>query len=138
MRIPNVIREQLDDLERRFTGPIPNGARFMASLPAADRIYAHTDVDAATGYCEWLCQSRIIKWRGALYWANGSAGCSGLQAAADQHRFEKASRQLNDAFVMRQAWAALQPNERQRRAMPTGAPKSPDKASLQSVEVAST
>lgn len=112
MRAPKVIRRQIDDLERRFTGPIPRDAVLTASLPAPDRPYADSDIDAAADYYDWLYQNRTLQWRGVSYWAAKSLGRPGLQAAVDRQRLQTASRRMSDAFIAREAWTALRTKQR--------------------------
>lgn len=103
---PNIIRNRLVDLERRYSGPIPRSAKQMASLPSGDDANEIADIENCIRYFNWLCASRGAQLRWAARWAIASRGQPGLAAIIDLERFQISCRRLQEARRARDAWLA--------------------------------
>jgi len=110
MAIPNVLRRTIDDLERRYTGPIPAESRFEACLPASIGLTDLAEIESCLDYFRWLCRSRWLQLKATARWAASSRGETGLTAISDREKFRIASRRLSEARLARDAWLEARQN----------------------------
>jgi len=104
MMVPSILRRTIDDLERRYTGPIPSETRFEACLPASIALTNLAEIESCLNYFRWLCRSRWLQLKATARWAAGSRGETGLTAISDREKFRIASRRMIEARLARDAW----------------------------------
>ena len=110
MAMPSILRRTIDDLERRYTGPIPSEKRFEACLPASIVLTNLAEIESCLDYFRWLCRSRWLQLKATARWAASSRGETGLTAISDREKFRIASRRLIEARLAREAWLEARQN----------------------------
>ena len=102
--MPSFIRLRLDDVDRRYTGPVVPEARYEAAFPRNSD--TTKEIEHGREYSRWLCRSRWLQLKAIARWASGTKNETGLTAISDREKFRIVCRRMKEARIPRDAWEA--------------------------------